>query len=84
MLLEEKDIICLSIIEANHHGDKQRCCLTMLQYWIKTYPEATWHDLVTALKSPGVDLPALASDIERKFTGKTLLCTRVYNSVFEY
>ena len=81
MLLGEKDVRRLNMIEANHHGDKQRCCLTMLQYWMKTYPEATWHDLVTALKSPGVDLPALASDIETNLTSKALLCTNVHIAV---
>ena len=78
MLLEERDEICLSMIKASHGSDNQRCCLTMLQYWMRTHPEATWHHLVTAVKSPGVELTAVASNIERNFTGKTLLCTYVY------
>ena len=73
-LLEDEDVIRLTMIKANHSGDKQKCCLDMLQYWMDTQPEATWHDLVTALKSPGVELAAVASDIESNFTGKTLLC----------
>ena len=84
MLLDEKDVRRLTMIEANSGGDKQRCCLAMLQYWIDTHPEATWLNLVTALKSPGVDLPAVASAMEKNFTGKTLLCTHVYYSIFEY
>ena len=82
-LIEE---IRLTMIKVNYGGDKQKCCLTMLQYWKETHPEATWHDLVTALKSPGVELTAVASDIEKKFTGKTLLSTvhTLYNSVFGY
>ena len=84
MLLEEKDERCLRMIKANHGSDNQRCCLEMLQYWMETHPEATWDHLVTALKSPGVKLITVASDIERSFTGKTLLCTHVYNSAFEY
>ena len=84
MLLEEKDERHLRIIKDTHGSDKQRCCLEMLQYWMETHPKATWCDLVTALKSPGVELTAVASDIERSFTGKTLLCTHVYNSAFEY
>ena len=74
MLIEEIDLV---MIKAKHGGDKQRCCLAMLQFWMEGYSEPTWHFLVTALKSPGVDLPAIASDIERKFIGKTLLCTHV-------
>ena len=73
-LLEDEDVIRLTMITANHSGDKQKCCLDMLQYWMDTHPEATWHDLVTALKSPGVELAAVASAIESNFTGKTLLC----------
>ena len=78
MLLEEKYEICLSLIKAEHGSDKQRC-LAMLQYWMETHSEATWHDLVTALKLPGiVELTAVASAIERNFTGKILLYTYVY------
>ena len=42
----------------------------MLQYWMEAHPEATWHHLVTALRSPGVDLTAVASDIESNFNGR--------------
>ena len=63
------------MIKAEHGSDKQKCCWAMLQYWMGTHPKATWHDLVIALKSPGVELTAVASAIEKKFTGKTLLCT---------
>ena len=66
-----EDVKCLTVIEGNNRSDKQSC-LAMLQYWMEKRPGATWDNLVTALKSPGVDLPAVASAIERKFTGKTL------------
>ena len=84
MLLEEKQEAHLKTIKTTHGGDARKCCLEMLHYWMDTHPEDTWDHLVTALKSPGVELTAVASDIERSFTGKTLLCTHVYNSAFEY
>ena len=83
-LLEVGDEGRLTVIEAKYSSDKL-CCFAMLNYWIKTHPEATWHDLVTALKSPGVELTAVASTIERKFTGKhCYVHMYVYNSAFEY
>ena len=59
----------LILIQSDYGSDARSCCLAMLQYWRDTHPEATWHDLLTALRSPGVNLPAIASDIEKKFTG---------------
>ena len=74
MLLEEKQEAHLNVIQ-DTHVNKKKCCLAMLQYWMSTHSEATWHHLVTALRSPGVDLTAIASDIESKFTGKkSLMC----------
>ena len=70
MLLEEKQEPHLRAIKTSHGGDARRCCLEMLQYWMETHPEATWDHLVTALKSPGVELIAVASDIEKILTGK--------------
>ena len=70
MLLEEKQEAHLILIQDTHGVNKKKCCLAMLQYWMSTHSEATWHHLVTALRSPGVDLTAIASDIESKFAGK--------------
>ena len=72
MLLEEKQEAHLILIQDTHGVNKKTCCLAMLQYWMSTHSEATWHHLVTALRSPGVDLTAIASDIESKFTGRCL------------
>ena len=71
MLLEVEQESLLKLIQTNHGGDAKKCCLTMLQYWMDTHPEATWDDLVTALKSPGVNLDAVASDIRKNFSGKS-------------
>ena len=80
-LFEEEDLSQLSIIQVDYRMDKWRCCLAMLENWTQRYCEPTWHDLITAIKSPGVDLPAVASAIKKNLIGKTLLCTHVYNSV---
>ena len=70
MLLEETQEGHLKLIKTTHGSDAKKCCLEMLQYWMDTHPEATWHHLVTALKSPGVEMVAVASDIEKNFTGR--------------
>ena len=69
MLLEENQEGHLKLIKSTHGNDSKKCCLAMLQYWWDTHPEAAWHHLVTALRSPGVDLGTVASVIERDFTG---------------
>ena len=70
MLLEGEQESQLILIQSDYGSDVRKCCLAMLQYWMDTHPEATWHQLVTALRSPGVDLFAIATDIEKNFTGR--------------
>ena len=82
MLLEEKQEPCLKTIKATHGGDAKKCCLDMLRYWMEAHPEATWDHLVKALKSPGVELNTVASDIEKNFTGKILVLI-LYNSYID-
>ena len=72
-LLEKEQEPHLKLIQANHGNDVRKCCLAMLQHWMDTHPEATWHDLVMALRSPGVDLPSAASVIENNFAGKNII-----------
>ena len=68
MLLDVTQESQLQLIQATY-DDPKKCCLTMLQKWMNTHTEATWHHLVTALRSPGVDLTVVAADIEKNFTG---------------
>ena len=70
MLLEVKKAGHLNLIQTTHGSDAKRCCLAMFQYWMNTDPKATWHHLVTALRSPGVEMSAVASEIEGNFKGK--------------
>ena len=69
VLLEVNEESRLKLIQANNGSDMEKCCLCMLQYWMEAHPKATWHHLITALKSPGVNLSFLASKIEDNFTG---------------
>ena len=69
-LLNEEEESQLEVIEANHKNDISKCCLAMFQYWWRSHPEATWNILLIKLRSSGVNLATVASDIEKNFTGK--------------
>ena len=64
-LFEGNDIKRLNIIRCNHNGNAEACCVDMLSMWHEKYPNATWDDIIKALKAPGVDLNDTASTIER-------------------
>lgn len=70
ILLEENQEAQLKVIGSTHGSNVRKCCSTMLRYWIDKHPGATWHQLVTALRTPGVDLNSVASNIENNFTSK--------------
>ena len=36
----------------------------MLQYWLENAPGATWDDLIYALRALGLQLLAIANDVE--------------------
>ena len=36
----------------------------MLELWLKRQPNATWNQLIKALKAPGIELNNAASEIE--------------------
>lgn len=84
VLLEVEQESHLKLIQANHGSDVKKCCLEMLHYWIDSHPKATWLHLVTALKSPGVNLAAIASDIEKNFTGKMMQLLLLCKSYFKF
>ena len=70
VLLSKEEENQLQIIEADFGGDVYKCCLKMFNYWKQSHPEANWYNLVKALRSPGIRLHAVASDIEEKFIGE--------------
>ena len=76
MLLKEEQESHLDQIKTNHGQDVTNCCLEMFRYWKQTHPDANWHCLLAALKSPGVELLLVAADIEKKFDGKEI-CSKL-------
>lgn len=68
-LLDEKEECKLDIIESNCGQDVKKSCLEMFRLWRSTNPDASWWQIVEALKSPGIDLTSVAVELERKLSG---------------
>ena len=63
-LLEQKDERAVNIIKKNNAGNVTECCTEMLELWLNRQPNATWNQLIKALKAPGIELNSAASKIE--------------------
>ena len=62
-LLDDDQLMQLKTIKSNN-SEANRCCIEMLMYWLESHSNATWNDLVEALKAPGVELNNLATMVE--------------------
>ena len=67
-LFNEEQESHLDVIKSNY-TDKKTCCKEMLWYWLSTNTSATWEQLIEALRSPAVELPVVAADLEKMLTG---------------
>ena len=61
-LLEQEDEEKLNEIETNNPNDVSKCCKEMFQLWLRKCTNATWNQLIQALKE--VELNNLAAKIE--------------------
>ena len=67
-LLREEQESHLDVIKSNY-TDKKTCCKEMFWYWLSSNTDATWQKLIEALRSPAVELPVVAANIEKMLTG---------------
>ena len=65
LLTKENDSSQLGIIKESNPGNHKQCCYDMFEYWLQNYPNATWEDLLKALRSPAVGHNALATAVEK-------------------
>ena len=72
-LLKEDQESYLDVLKSNHAGDNETCCMEMFWYWLKTNTDATWQQLIEALRSSAVKLPVVAADLENMLTGSYIL-----------
>ena len=64
----------IDIIAADHPHDVVSCCKSVLKKWLETTTtDATWNQLIGALRSPSVQLHHFASHLEQ------MLCTERKN-----
>ena len=64
-LYKDDDVSRLDTIQRQCPGDFTKGCTEMLSYWRQAYENATWNRLIKALKAPGLQLNAIASEIKR-------------------
>ena len=60
----------LKVIAADHPRDVVSCCKCVLEKWLDTTTDATWDQLITALRSPSIQLDYLASQLEQMLITK--------------
>ena len=59
----------LQVIKANYQNNVQSCCQEMFQRWLDVKPDASWSELVTALRS--IEMTTAADAIsKRHVTGR--------------
>ena len=68
-LFNESQRSKLDVIRINNSNDCQGACVEMLNYWLKITPRATWDHLTHALRAPGLQLLAIANDVEKEVKG---------------
>ena len=62
-LLDDDKLTKLKTIKSDN-SEVNRCCIEMLMYWLESHSNATWNDLVEALRTPGVELNNVAAMVE--------------------
>ena len=72
-LLRDSCLPKLDEIRENYPNDCHKCCLMMIDHWLKTTPSATWSDILQALRSPALELTANAEKIEMEIKGYLIL-----------
>ena len=65
-LLEQEGEKALGIIKANNAGNVSECYTEMLQLWLRRQPNATWNQLICALRSPGIQLNDVVMKLESR------------------
>jgi len=64
--LLDVDLKTLDEIRNNCPSDASMCCTRMFQLWLDGQPEASWRQLIQALREPNIEMYELANKIEQK------------------
>ena len=60
----------LEVIAADHPHSVEGCCKGMFEKWLNTQKDASWNQLIEAIKS--IKLHFLASKLEKDLIGKDI------------
>ena len=69
-LLDPDDVEELDKIKAQYPQDLNECCKAMFQLWLRKQPDASWNQLIEALRQPGIELDTLASKVQQMLQPK--------------
>ena len=61
---EGEDEMQLDAIKANHEPNEKARATKMLKFWLQKKTDASWNDLIEALRVPTIGLCTLALEIE--------------------
>ena len=64
-LLKLRNYYKIDMIAADYPHDDVRCFREVLHTWLETTPDASWYQLIRALRSPTVQLDSLADQLEK-------------------
>ena len=78
-LLNDKQKIMLKVIEADHPHDVVSCCKHALETWLKSTQDASWNQLISALRSPTVQLDSLADQLEQMMSTECKIYSNSYS-----
>ena len=82
-LLKEEQESHLDVIKADHGSDKKTCCKEMFWYWLDTNTEASWQQLIDALRSPAVELPVVAANLKQILIGSCCCYNCCYCTIMQ-
>ena len=65
-LLDDGSLQDLDQIQNNYPRDASTCCTKMFQLWLERQSDASWRQLIQALREPHIEMNELANAIEQK------------------
>lgn len=64
----------LNTIKAEYRGDASKCTVEMFLLWLEKKHDASWNQLIQALRKPNIKLENLASKVENMLSKGTVVC----------
>ena len=65
-LLSDEHHYLMAILRKDNQGNSEDGCIAMFEQWLQLCPNATWNDLITALRANSVRKIALAEDLLKR------------------